>query len=200
MENSYIEADAILRRAAWRLVPLILAMYIAAFLNRVNVSFAALTMNKDLGFSPEVFGWGTGIYLASCGIGLMVGDAKVEAIRLGSVNSGASSDNAGKIHWMGIDIMPNSINGGLSFHPCWSSYSEVNFYSPGVIKEPKGKVEFKELSMAWDGYTDIKRMTEPPAPDANTARLYVEDDGSGRMRLMVKFPTGAAQQVAVEAP
>src|SRR5882724_692468 len=56
------EADAILRRAAFRLVPLILAMYIAAFLNRVNVSFAALTMNQDLGFSPEVFGWGTGIF------------------------------------------------------------------------------------------------------------------------------------------
>ncbi|MFO1249229.1 MAG: MFS transporter [Alphaproteobacteria bacterium] len=56
------EADAILRRAAWRLVPLILAMYVAAFLNRVNVGFAALTMNKDLGFSPEVFGWGTGVF------------------------------------------------------------------------------------------------------------------------------------------
>ena len=56
------EADAILRRAAWRLVPLILAMYIAAFLNRVNVGFAALTMNQDLGFSPEVFGWGTGVF------------------------------------------------------------------------------------------------------------------------------------------
>jgi len=62
MENSFIEADAVLRRAAWRLVPLILAMYIAAFLNRVNVSFAALTMNQDLGFSPEVYGWGTGIF------------------------------------------------------------------------------------------------------------------------------------------
>ena len=56
------EADAILRRAAWRLVPLILAMYVAAFLNRVNVGFAALTMNKDLGFSPEVFGVGAGVF------------------------------------------------------------------------------------------------------------------------------------------
>jgi ACS family tartrate transporter-like MFS transporter len=55
-------SDALFRRIAWRLVPLILAMYIAAFLNRVNVGFAALTMNKDLGFSPEVYGWGTGIF------------------------------------------------------------------------------------------------------------------------------------------
>jgi ACS family tartrate transporter-like MFS transporter len=62
MAATISEADAILRRAAWRLVPLILAMYIAAFLNRVNVSFAALTMNQDLGFSPEVYGWGTGVF------------------------------------------------------------------------------------------------------------------------------------------
>jgi ACS family tartrate transporter-like MFS transporter len=62
MDTSMIDADAILRRAAWRLVPFILAMYIAAFLNRVNVGFAALTMNQDLGFSPEVYGWGTGVF------------------------------------------------------------------------------------------------------------------------------------------
>jgi ACS family tartrate transporter-like MFS transporter len=62
MTTAISEADAIFRRAAWRLVPLILVMYIAAFLNRVNVSFAALTMNQDLGFSPEIYGWGTGIF------------------------------------------------------------------------------------------------------------------------------------------
>ena len=62
MDSSTIDADAVLRRAAWRLVPFILAMYIAAFLNRVNVGFAALTMNHDLGFSPEVYGFGTGVF------------------------------------------------------------------------------------------------------------------------------------------
>ena len=62
MNTASQDTDALFRRIAWRLVPLILAMYIAAFLNRVNVGFAALTMNKDLGFSPEVYGWGTGIF------------------------------------------------------------------------------------------------------------------------------------------
>ena len=56
------QSDALFHRIAWRLVPLILAMYVAAFLNRVNVGFAALTMNHDLGLSPEVYGWGTGIF------------------------------------------------------------------------------------------------------------------------------------------
>jgi MFS transporter, ACS family, tartrate transporter len=62
MEATQSEADAILRRAAFRLVPLILAMYIASFLNRVNAGFASLTMNHDLGFSPEVYGWGVGAF------------------------------------------------------------------------------------------------------------------------------------------
>jgi ACS family tartrate transporter-like MFS transporter len=62
MGNNKDEADAILRRAAWRLVPLVLAMYVASFLNRVNVGFAALTMNQDLGFSPEIYGVGAGIF------------------------------------------------------------------------------------------------------------------------------------------
>ncbi|MBN9554537.1 MAG: MFS transporter, partial [Alphaproteobacteria bacterium] len=37
-------------------------MYVASFLDRVNVGFAALTMNQDLGFSASVFGTGAGIF------------------------------------------------------------------------------------------------------------------------------------------
>ena len=55
-------ADAILARAARRLIPVMAAIYVASFLDRVNISFAALTMNHDLGFSPEVFGIGAGIF------------------------------------------------------------------------------------------------------------------------------------------
>jgi MFS transporter, ACS family, tartrate transporter len=37
-------------------------LYFIAFIDRVNIGFAALTMNKDLGFSPAVFGLGAGIF------------------------------------------------------------------------------------------------------------------------------------------
>ena len=43
------------------LVPLFIASIIA-FLDRVNIGYAALTMNLDLGFGPEVFGFGAGIF------------------------------------------------------------------------------------------------------------------------------------------
>src|SRR5689334_21510311 len=42
-----------------------LLLYIVNYLDRVNVGFAALTMNKDLGFSPEIFGFGAGIFISS---------------------------------------------------------------------------------------------------------------------------------------
>lgn len=55
-------SDRILARAAWRLIPFMALMYVASFLDRVNISFAALTMNRDLGFSPEVYGFASGIF------------------------------------------------------------------------------------------------------------------------------------------
>jgi ACS family tartrate transporter-like MFS transporter len=51
----------IFAKCAWRLIPLMVAAYLANFIDRVNVGFAALTMNKDLGFSPSVYGFGAGV-------------------------------------------------------------------------------------------------------------------------------------------
>ena len=52
---------AIFRKCAWRLLPLIMLAYVANYLDRTNVGFAALTMNRDLGFSPTVYGFGAGL-------------------------------------------------------------------------------------------------------------------------------------------
>ena len=37
-------------------------MYVVSFLDRTNISFAALTMNRDLGFTPQIYGFGAGIF------------------------------------------------------------------------------------------------------------------------------------------
>jgi ACS family tartrate transporter-like MFS transporter len=56
-----IEAET-MRRVSRRLIPLLMVCYFAAYLDRVNVGFAALTMNKALGMSAEIFGIGSGIF------------------------------------------------------------------------------------------------------------------------------------------
>ena len=47
---------------ARRLIPFMVALYTVSFLDRVNISFAALTMNKDLNFTPEIYSVGAGIF------------------------------------------------------------------------------------------------------------------------------------------
>ena len=46
------------------LIPFLFLLYILNFLDRVNVGFAALSMNRDLGFGPAVYGLGAGIFFA----------------------------------------------------------------------------------------------------------------------------------------
>ncbi|MFO1319125.1 MAG: MFS transporter [Burkholderiales bacterium] len=52
----------IVAKVSWRLLPLIVAAYLMAYIDRTNVSFAALTMNQDLGLTPYLYGWGAGIF------------------------------------------------------------------------------------------------------------------------------------------
>ena len=56
------QEDAIFVKAAWRLIPFLGLLYVVNFLDRVNVGFAALTMNKDIGLGAEAYGWGAGIF------------------------------------------------------------------------------------------------------------------------------------------
>ena len=53
--------DRIFTKCAWRLIPLMLALYFVNYLDRVNVAFASLTMVRDLNFSPSEYGFGAGI-------------------------------------------------------------------------------------------------------------------------------------------
>lgn len=54
-----------INRVMWRLIPFIIFLYIFNYLDRVNVSFAKLTMSKDLGFSETVYGLGAGMFFVS---------------------------------------------------------------------------------------------------------------------------------------
>src|SRR5215475_12205986 len=55
-------ASATLRKVTLRLIPFLFLLYIVAWLDRVNVGFAGLQMNADLGFSLVAFGFGSGVF------------------------------------------------------------------------------------------------------------------------------------------
>src|SRR5579863_4330284 len=51
----------------WRVLPLAMVVYFLCYLDRINISFAALTMNKDLGLTAAVYGISsTAFYIGYC--------------------------------------------------------------------------------------------------------------------------------------
>ncbi len=57
-----VDPQRVRRKVAWRILPLLLLLYIIAYLDRVNVSYAKLQMQTVLEFPDDVFGWGFGIF------------------------------------------------------------------------------------------------------------------------------------------
>src|SRR5471032_794196 len=55
-------ATRVSRKLMWRIIPFVMVLYFVSFLDRVNVGFAALTMNKAIGLSPTAFGLGGGLF------------------------------------------------------------------------------------------------------------------------------------------
>lgn len=57
-----VNGNDVFRKIAWRLIPYIFVLYILAYLDRVNVGFAALEMKRDLHLSDTVYGLGAGLF------------------------------------------------------------------------------------------------------------------------------------------
>ena len=56
------QADAVYRKVKWRLIPFLMACYVVAYLDRVNVGFAKLGMSDELGIGEAAYGLGAGIF------------------------------------------------------------------------------------------------------------------------------------------
>src|SRR3954454_10187250 len=117
-----------LRRVALRIVPFIMLLYFVAFIDRVNIGFAALTMNKDLGFTPAIFGFGAGIFF----IGYF----------LFEVPSNIVLDKVGARLWIArVMITWGLISGAMAFIQGTTSFYALRFllgaaeagFFPGII-------------------------------------------------------------------
>jgi MFS transporter, ACS family, tartrate transporter len=59
--TSEVSGPAVVRKVAWRLMWFVMALYFLAILDRGNISFAAISMNKDLGLNAQMFGIAVGV-------------------------------------------------------------------------------------------------------------------------------------------
>ncbi len=55
-------AETLFARIRWRIAPFLVLLYVVAFLDRVNISFAAQSMNRDLNISETLYGMGAGVF------------------------------------------------------------------------------------------------------------------------------------------
>jgi len=62
LDTETAQEAALYRKVGWRLLPFIMACYVAAYLDRVNVGFAKLHMLADLQFSDTMYGFGAGLF------------------------------------------------------------------------------------------------------------------------------------------
>lgn len=56
------EEESTIRKVVWRFVPFLIVCYFVSYLDKVNIGFAALSMNKALGLTPSQYGFGAGIF------------------------------------------------------------------------------------------------------------------------------------------
>src|SRR5215472_10402695 len=61
-KQNTVDGRRLYSRISWRLIPYLFLLYIVAYVDRVNVGFAAIDMKHQLGFSDTVYGIGAGIF------------------------------------------------------------------------------------------------------------------------------------------
>jgi len=106
-----------------------------------------------------------------------------------------------------IKVAAKDIDNGLAGTPAalivgaamaigWSSVSAATNSSDTAMKRTGAGI-IGIVGSSAGGSLELLEMTAPAAL-ANTGRIYTEDNGGGKTRLMVQFGTGAAQQIAIE--
>jgi MFS transporter, ACS family, tartrate transporter len=125
--KSELETSTI-RAISMRLIPFLVTAYFFAYLDRVNLGFAALTMNAELKFSPTVFGWGAGIFFVCYFIFEVPSNLALEKF-------GASRWIARiMVTWGIISVLMAMVNGERSFYILrfLLGVAEAGFF-PGII-------------------------------------------------------------------
>ncbi|MGA2994090.1 MFS transporter [Bradyrhizobium sp.] len=125
--KSELETSTI-RTISWRLIPFLVLAYFFSYLDRVNLGFAALTMNAELKFSPTIFAWGAGIFFIGYFIFEVPSNLALEKF-------GASRWIARiMVTWGIISALMSLVSGELSFYILrfLLGVAEAGFF-PGII-------------------------------------------------------------------
>lgn len=102
------------------------------------------------------------------------------------------------VMWIGVGVKSWQLRYGASvgFGDGLTFYNTTDNFSPFAVKDAGGFLS--NGPGTFYGYIEGAEQTAPAAPAANGYRIYAEDNGAGKTRLMCLFASGAAQQLAIE--
>ena len=128
-----------------------------------------------------------------------------QAFNLYNTYTDASNYERGVVHftgntfWFRTQAAGTGASRDIGLSTAGSIYIDANngtyFRSSGGTLY--GQITNDGLSMT-GRFLQMTEQTAPAAPAANNVRIYAEDDGAGKTRLMARFATGAAVQIAIE--
>lgn len=136
-------------------------------------------------------------------------NAYVDSYGLLAINSTLVCVNA----WLGANSSVDYYNTGFASSSsaffAWTDGARSGTIDTAFKRNAAGVVEvnngaagtwrdMKLRNLIQTEYSQLTEMTAPAAPATNSVRIYAEDNGAGKTRLMALFATGAAQQISIE--
>lgn len=161
-----------------------------------NTASGAASMLMDLGTaaSGSLFKVGKDAVLNLNGdtLGTMTRRSDVNMLMLQAVGSGfAGVIGIGYGHNPGINI-------SSAYHLAWTNDTPAATRDITLMRAEAGILALTASGSTGGATLEFREQTAPSAPSTNNVRVYAEDNGSGKTRLMAVFASGAAQQIAIE--
>ena len=128
----------------------------------------------------------------------IINGANAQAFNIYNTYTDASNYERAALRWSGNDFIITSTDRAGT-----GTNRQMHFYSNSYRWHANGTFWWGmdangDLVQSNGTSMIFKEMTAPSAPSTNNVRIYAEDNGSGKTRLMALFATGAAQQIAIE--
>ena len=125
-------------------------------------------------------------------LGTIARRADVNMLMLGVVGAGLYGIiGIGQSYNPGINISAN-------YHLAWTSDTPAATRDITLMRVASGVLGLTATASTGGATLEMREQTAPSAPGSNNVRIYAEDNGAGKTRLMALFSSGAAQQIAIQ--
>ena len=148
-------------------------------------------------YERAVLGWSSNAFRISTG---NAGTGSTRSIQMFSASANIDIVDGSSVCQINFNIQTGNGIRVAGTRPIGFTSGDANASAPDVTlrRVAAGILGIRSGTLTDAGALSFIEQTAPAAPAANGVYIYAEDDGAGKTRLMARFATGAAQQIAIE--